>query len=1122
MGNLLFGSSDASNQPNTMADPYMRAQSSVDGKPIPIGYGATRIASNLIWVPSTVFGVYTITTYAPSSPGGGGKGSVFGGGSGSNATPQTSYTYSSPVIFALSEGPVSDVLQVWYNKSKVPFSTAQQPGNYQGVDGQFDMALSRGAYDQNVLIDGFNHRGIATLTSNPMFLGGSTDFPNFTFLTVFTIAAKLPTLSYGANPPDVITDFLTNPHYGVGVPAELIDTMTLYSSYCLANGFMISPLVTEQRAASDFLLEWTTGTNSEFVSRQGLLTVVPYGDQNLSGNGSDYTAPGFAGDSVGTYHISDADYVLGKGGGSVPDSPVVVTRKRLEDSDNTIQISYLDGENGANSYNPATVDAKNDALINIYGNKTKPQVNLNMFTEKAAALQAAQLLLGRELVLNTYEFTVTSKYILLDPMDLIEITDNILGIQNLPVRIKEIKENDDYSLTILAEDYLQGAANSPAYSVQGKFGAIPNYNISAGSTQPPLFFEPTDQLAGGLFVWMAVTGVDLTSWGGCDVWVSSDGVSYQKQGRIVGPARMGTVTNSVSAIATAVQGATLDNSNTLAVDTSISGGQLSSITQTDLLKFANLIYFDGEFLSFRDATPTGTNTYTLAALNRGAYGTDPLAHSAGKQFCRIDNGIFALPFTADRIGSPIYVKLLSFNQFGGGGQSLADVGAYQYTIQGTALYSPLPNVQNFVSSYVGNILYFDWDPVSDFRVLDYEIRKGVSWDTGIFVGLFAHPHIPAIGDDDYWIKAVAEPVAGRKVYSDTATELNVTGSILGINLIASYDEGPAGANWPLTGQVTAANAWLAGDTSIILTAAVPAFVVVGMQVYDSTNGQQIGTVTGKSGSTLFISSAISGGAVHDLLSISSTAVLNGDVYNDGTFIHTKQNVGSTGTGYFTIPSSHIINNGRRAPVLIHITFAVVGEGSADFFNPGPPDNSDFFAHSDVFDTASNEFVEGHPEIQLSTDGVNFGPWQRYKPGFYNAWKINARMQLTSSDPNNVGAVLTAFTFTVYAQTRVDHPLVSAPVAAIGRTITFAPDGAAATPFISGPNGGTVSPSPGVILASPSLPATQALLIDNPANPLSPGDQVVVSNLTLSGCFVQAVNSAGNGIPRRITLQVWGF
>src|SRR5206468_12713803 len=132
----------------------------------------------------------------------------------------------------------------------------------------------------------------------------------------------------------------------------------------------------------------------------------------------------------------------------------------------------------------------------------------------------------------------------------------------------------------------------------------------------------------------------------------------------------------------------------------------------------------------------------------------------------VDQGIFSVPYTQDKIGSSLYLKFPSFNKYGANKQGLQDVGAYTYVIAGTALTSPLPDVQNFVSSFVGNITYLDWDVVDDFRApIAYEIRKGSNWDTGQFVGTFAHPHVPAIGDANYFIKAVVTPIAGLTVYS---------------------------------------------------------------------------------------------------------------------------------------------------------------------------------------------------------------------------------------------------------------------------------------------------------------------------------------------------------------------
>ena len=61
-----------------------------------------------------------------------------------------------------------------------------------------------------------------------------------------------------------------------------------------------------------------------------------------------------------------------------------------------------------------------------------------------------------------------------------------------------------------------------------------------------------------------------------------------------------------------------------------------------------------------------------------------------EKFVRLDDSVFKLPFTQDRIGDTVYFKFQSFNIYGGGVQDLASLGAYPYVIQGSALASPFP------------------------------------------------------------------------------------------------------------------------------------------------------------------------------------------------------------------------------------------------------------------------------------------------------------------------------------------------------------------------------------------------------------------------------------------------
>lgn len=1254
MSNWLFKGLGSVNKPTPSAT-ALRVQTSVAGRPIPFGYGKTRIASNVLWQ-----GVFL--TYPPTQQGSHGKG-LSGLGSVSNQAGQD-FTYSVWTILGLCEGPInaSPPVYVWFNKAKAGWERAIENNSQVGVvQGYFGFTLYRGDYTQiaaSIMTSvelgyDLNYRGLAYVISTPMYLGASAELPNITLDVEFALSRAISG-SFGADPRDIINDFLTNVHYGVLFPSAHLNTNALYSSYCRATGLVMSPFLAEQRPAADYLREWMQATNSEFLFTDGKLIAIPYGDQVITANGSTYTPP-----ATVPYSLTDADFVIGKSSRST-DDPLIVSRKRIEDQNNSIKIEYLGGEYGNGPYDPTVVEAKDDAAIKVFGLKAKGTTQFHGFTEGAAALLSAHLMLGREQMLNTYEFTTSGRYILLNPMDIVPITDTVLGIVSLLVRIKEITENDDYTLTMIAEDYLPGAASSPAHATESNAGIHPDYNAAPGNVQTPLIFEPTDQLAGGLEIWGAIAGADLTNWGGCEVWSSADGATYALQGRIKGHSRFGTLISTLPTVTPAISGVTLDSTNTLAVDLTVSQGSLASITSTDFAALSTLMYVDGEFIAYQNSTPTSTYAFNLTMLNRGLYGTTISAHAPSSRMCRVDTGIFKLPFTQDRIGHTIYFKFLSFNAYGGGLQSLADVGAFSYLVQGTALSSPLPNVKNFTSSYVGNITYLDWDPVTDFRPVQYEIRKGSTFAGGQFVGIFSHPHVPAIGDATYWVSAVSQPVAGFTVYSAAPTQLGISGSVIGLNLLREDDEGPSGAAFPgtLDGNVILAgglintvasvlllhfdganNATTTTDSSVLVSSVTMQGsakisttqskfggssaqfdqTLVGGLIslvripdrpelrptgdftidcwYYPTNSGAINTyvIAKNTSSTVFTYLiqdtgtnlyfyASSAGTTWDI----ANAVLIGTrtqnawqhiaITRSGTTWRTFKNgvLGSTftsaltlyqatgpvivssdglgsaqavvgfvdevriidscqwtaaftpptvpyvnGQGYYTIPSGHIVDNGRLAPLLVQIIFDASGSGSADFFHPGPPDDNDVFAHTDIFDTAASQSINVVPEISISTDGTNFGAWQKYQPGFYSAWKINARINMTSLDPGNVSATLTDFKLIVYAETRIDHPLNNTSIPAGGQALTFAPDGngappAISVPFTAGPSAGTTTSAGVTLPTTGSVPGLQTEIVDKVA-----GDLLFISSLTLTGVTVQ-VKNAGVGVSRHVTVQAIGF
>ncbi|MDE2468458.1 MAG: hypothetical protein KGL35_06875, partial [Bradyrhizobium sp.] len=384
------------------------------------------------------------------------------------------------------------------------------------------------------------------------------------------------------------------------------------------------------------------------------------------------------------------------------------------------------------------------------------------------------LALGRQAVRNTYSFTVGQEYILLDPMDIIAITDTSLGLNAQWVRITEITENQDNTLTIFAEDYLAGTAHAPLYAAQPSVGFSPDYNAQAGAMAAPLIWEPTFTLSGALEVWIAAAGASNV--GGFEVWVSSDGNSYAQAGTLDEVSRLGVTTAVLPAVAAATSGPTIDQTNVLSVDMSASGSQLLSGSFADVLAANTVCYVGGEYIAYETATLVSGDAYNLTYLNRGLYDTTPAQHASGTQIARLSPGtFFRLPFTSDRVGQVLYIKLLPYNDYGAGLVSLASVAAYPYTIQGTALAEPPPDVSNLAVFASGGITSISWSEVSDFRVIGYEIRKGASWLGAQSLGIVAHPPFQTQGDDTYWVAARAAPIPGIVAYSNNPQSIIVLG-----------------------------------------------------------------------------------------------------------------------------------------------------------------------------------------------------------------------------------------------------------------------------------------------------------------------------------------------------------
>src|SRR5713101_3959468 len=86
-----------------------------------------------------------------------------------------------------------------------------------------------------------------------------------------------------------------------------------------------------------------------------------------------------------------------------------------------------------------------------------------------------------------------------------------------------------------------GIGTATLYPRQSSAGAGVDMLVDPGNTTAPIIFEPPPALsAGDLEVWLIASGGP--DWGGCQVWVSSDGNTYALAGTLYRGARQGVLT----------------------------------------------------------------------------------------------------------------------------------------------------------------------------------------------------------------------------------------------------------------------------------------------------------------------------------------------------------------------------------------------------------------------------------------------------------------------------------------------------------------------------------------------------------------------------------------------------
>lgn len=604
------------------------------GAPVPEILGTTRVSGNVIYYDDFTAHEHRETQRS-------GKG-------GHSKTVTISYTYTVAVLMGLCEGPISGVKRVWVGKEiyNYPDSNIQMT-LWKGTQDQKPWAYVTGKHPDKAL----PYTGLAYM-AGVIDLGDSGSMPNYNF----EVAGKLLNTGDGVdvNPADYIRYVLDK----VGLSKVEIIGLDNYRKYCAAADLLIStpPDETQSKSARDIINEIATLTNAYVFWSNDTFKIVPLDDRTY-----DTWTP----NRTILYNLTADDFIPQSGG-------ALVTYQRKDSSEvyNQFPVEFINRTNG---YEKETVSyAVTDDIVD-YGLRQASTTQAHYFYTKERAVKLAESLARNgKYSRNKYTFKLDWSFCRLEVGDLVTLTDVNCGLNKQVVLIDSVTEGTDSLLTFTAISRPDGEYSQATYDVHETDRPYINYNQPAPDTAKPVILQPpADLTQNGLELWIGAKGT-ANMWGGCDVFVSDDNEHYRLAGQITNTARIGTLAAAVAKDATTIE---------VAVN-----GTLLSGSEQDAQRGNTLCWLDGECLSYQTATLLTNGHWQLTGCIRGQYNTSAVAHAAGVPFARLDATLLHVPFRKEDVGKKIWLKFASYNIFGSGNQSLADVKAYEYTIM--AYYIP--------------------------------------------------------------------------------------------------------------------------------------------------------------------------------------------------------------------------------------------------------------------------------------------------------------------------------------------------------------------------------------------------------------------------------------------------
>lgn len=636
------------------------------GAAVPEILGTTRVSGNVIYYDDFTAHEHRQTQRT-------GKG-------GRSKSVSISYTYTVAVILGLCEGEIGGLGRVWIGKDQYTYPSDQiQMTLYKGTEDQKPWPQVTGKHPEKAL----PYKGLAYM-AGVIDMGESASLPNYNF----EVKGKLLDTGDGVdiNPADYIRYILDK----VGLKDTEIVGLDNYRQYCKAADLLISTPMdqTDAKEAREIINEITQLTNAYMFWSNDKFKIVCADDREYDGWKPNRTI---------SYDLTSDDFIPQNGG-----ALVTYSRKDSSEIYNQFPVQYTSRENG---YEKETVSYALTQDIADYGLRQASTLNADYIYTKERAVKIAETLARKaQYERNRYTFKLDWAFCRLEVGDLVTLTDANCGLDKQPAIVDSVVEGTDGLLTVTAISRAKGEYSAAQFDVHANDRPFVDYNASAPDTDKPVILQPPAELTqNGLEVWIGARGTG-DNWGGCQVYVSDNNNYYRYAGQIAASARIGTLAKAAGADATSIE-----------IE---SNGDFLSGTQQDAERGNTLCWLGGECFSYQTATLLQNGHYRLDGCIRGQYNTKASSHPAGVEFARLDSALLKLPFLKEDIGKKVYLKVASYNIFGGGEQDLSNLDAYEYTILPYYI-PPIENLSahNRYRQLVDGVARYDvevnWEPPAD-------------------------------------------------------------------------------------------------------------------------------------------------------------------------------------------------------------------------------------------------------------------------------------------------------------------------------------------------------------------------------------------------------------------------